>query len=100
MGLPVIITVEFPSLPFPLPHSQAMLEQAIQDIIRKQRPYYLPLQNPIKGVDNQYWLIFKHRHADKLLHNIISFLGIGEKHAAYKLLRIDPKSAKVWLLRV
>jgi len=73
-----------------------MLEQAIQDIIRKQRPYYLPLQNPIKGVDNQYWLIFKHRDADKLLHNIISFLGIGEKHAAYKLLRIDPKSAKVF----
>jgi superfamily II DNA or RNA helicase len=73
-----------------------MLEQAIQDIIRKQRPYYLPLQNPIKGVDHQYWLIFKHRDADNLLHNIISFLGIGEKYAAYKLLRIDPKSAKVF----
>ncbi len=73
-----------------------MLEAAIQDIIRKQRPYYLLQGNPIKGVDNQYWLLFKHRDAENLLHNIITFLAISNKHAAYKLLRIDLKSAKVF----
>ncbi len=73
-----------------------MLEQAIQDIIRKQRPYYLLQGNPIKGVDNQYWLVFKHRDAENLLHNFITFLGIGDKHPPEKLLRIDPKTAKVF----
>lgn len=73
-----------------------MLEQAIQDIIRKQRPYFLLQGTPIKGVANQYWLVFKHRDADNFLHNIVSFLGIGRKNATHKLLRIDPKSAKVF----
>lgn len=73
-----------------------MLEAAIQDIIRKQRPYYILQGNFIKGVDNQYWLIFKHRDAENRLHNIITFLRLGDKHAAYRLLRIDPKSAKVF----
>ncbi|GEM_PF-4655344 len=50
-----------------------MLEQAIENIIRKQRPYYLLQGNPIKGIDNQYWLVFKHRDADNLLHNFITF---------------------------
>lgn len=73
-----------------------MLDTVIQDLIRKQRPYYLLQGSPIKGADNQYWLIFKHRDADNLLHNVVTFLGIGDKHATYKLLRIDPKSAKVF----
>lgn len=73
-----------------------MLENFIQDLIRKQRPYYLPQGSPIKGVENQYWLIFKHRDADNLLHNVVKFLGIGNKQATHKLLRIDPKSAKVF----
>lgn len=73
-----------------------MLEAAIQDIIRKQRPYYLLEGNFIKGVDNQYWLIFKHRDAENRLHKVITFLGLGDKHVAYRLLRIDPKSAKVF----
>lgn len=73
-----------------------MLENVIQELIRKQRPYYLPQGSSIKGVDNQYWLIFKHRDTDNLLHNIVTFLGIGGKHATHKLLRIDPKSAKVF----
>ncbi|PSB65367.1 helicase [Chroococcidiopsis cubana CCALA 043] len=73
-----------------------MLENVIQDLIRKQRPYYLPQGNPIKGIDNQHWLVFKHRDADTLLRNIVTFLGIGGKHATHKLLRIDPKRAKVF----
>ncbi|BDA71708.1 hypothetical protein CAL7716_058740 [Calothrix sp. PCC 7716] len=73
-----------------------MLEQAIQDIIRKQRPYYLPQGSPIKGVDNQYWLVFKHCDADNLFKNIISFIGFREKHPTYRLVRIDPKTAKVF----
>lgn len=73
-----------------------MLEAVIQELIRKQRPYFLLQGTPIKGVANQYWLIFKHRDADNFLHNIVSFLGIGRKNATHKLLRIDPKSAKVY----
>ncbi|MDJ0773370.1 MAG: helicase-related protein [Mastigocoleus sp. MO_167.B18] len=73
-----------------------MLEQAIEDIVCKQRPYYLLQGNPIKGVDNQYWLIFKHRDADNLLHNFITFLGIGDRHAPEKLLRLDPKNANIF----
>ncbi|MHC5730737.1 MAG: helicase-related protein, partial [Nostoc sp.] len=63
---------------------------------RKQRPYYLLEGNFIKGIDNQYWLIFKHRDAENRLHKVITFLGLGDKHVAYRLLRIDPKSAKVF----
>lgn len=73
-----------------------MLDTVVQDLIRKQRPYYLLQGGPIKGVDNQYWLIFKHRDADNLLHNIVTFLGIGGKQVTDRLLRIDPKSAKVF----
>ena len=73
-----------------------MLENVIQDLIRKQRPYYLLQGNPIKGVNNQYWLIFQHRDADNLLHNIVSFLGIFEKHSIYKLIRIDLNTAHVF----
>ncbi|ODH03087.1 helicase [Nostoc sp. KVJ20] len=73
-----------------------MLENFIQDLIRKQRPYYLFQGNPIKGIDNQYWLVFKHRDADKLLKTVVKFLGIGGKQATYKILRIDPKSARVF----
>ncbi len=73
-----------------------MLEAVIQELIRKQRPYFLLQGSPIKGVDNQYWLVFKHRDADNLLRNIVSFLSIGGKNATHKLLRIDPKSAKVF----
>ena len=73
-----------------------MLDTVISDLIRKQRPYYLLQDAPIKGIDNQYWLIFKHRDADNLLHNIVTFLGIGGKQATDRLLRIDPKSAKIF----
>ena len=73
-----------------------MLENVIQDLIRRQRPYYLPQGNSIKGIDNQHWLVFKHRDADNLLLNIVTFLGVGGKHATHKLLRIDPKRAKVF----
>ena len=73
-----------------------MLEAVLQNIIRKQRPYYLPQGNSVKSVDNQYWLIFKHRDADNLLHNIITFFSIGEKHVPYKFLRVEPKTAKVY----
>ncbi len=73
-----------------------MLENFIQELIRKQRPYYLLQGSPIKGVENQYWLTFKHYDADNLLQNVVKFLGVGGEQATYKLLRIDPKSAKVF----
>ncbi len=73
-----------------------MLEIILKDIIRKQRPYYLLQGNYIKGINNQYWLVFQHRDADNLLHNIVSFLGIFEKHSIYKLIRIDLNTAHVF----
>ncbi len=73
-----------------------MLENFIQDLVRKQRPYYLLEGSAIKGVDNQYWLVFKHRDADNLLHNVVKFLGIGNQQATYKLLRIDPRTGKLF----
>jgi hypothetical protein len=72
-----------------------MLETVISDLIRKQRPYYLPQENPIKGVDNQYWLVFQHRDADNLLKNIVSFLGF-QTHSTYKLIRIDLNTAHIF----
>jgi len=73
-----------------------MLETTLQELIRKQRPYYQLQGTPIKGVNDQYWLTFKHRDADSFLKTVVSFLGIGTKSATYKLLRIDPRSAKVY----
>lgn len=73
-----------------------MLDNFIPELIRKQRPYYLPQGNPIKGINDQYWLVFQHRDADNPLHNVIKFLGMGNQNATHKLLRIDPKTAKVF----
>lgn len=76
-----------------------MLETVITELTRKQRPYYILQGSPIKGIDNQYWLLFKHRDADNFLQNIVSLigvgLGLGNKHT-YKLLRIDPQAAKIY----
>jgi hypothetical protein len=46
-----------------------MLEAIIQDLIRNERPYYSPQGNPIKGLDNQYWLVFKQRFITIFLKN-------------------------------
>jgi hypothetical protein len=73
-----------------------MLDNLIQEITRRQRPYYLPQGNPIKGLDNQLWLIFQHRDSDNLFKNVVTFFGIGKKDASHRLLRIDLNSAKVY----
>lgn len=76
-----------------------MLETVIQDLIRQQRPYYLPQGNPIKGVGGQYWLTFRHRDADKggnFLKNIVSLLGFKDKAVPHKVIRIDPSTAKIY----
>ncbi|NLQ06173.1 helicase-related protein [Cylindrospermopsis raciborskii] len=73
-----------------------MIENYIQQLIRKQRPYYLIQGTPIKGVNNQYWVVFKHRDSDNLLHKVITFLGSGKKQATHKLFRIDPKTGEVF----
>ncbi|GFE72124.1 helicase-related protein [Chroococcus sp. FPU101] len=72
-----------------------MIETVIAKYIQQQRPYY-NLTEKVKGIENQYWLIFKHRDADNLLHNIISFIGFGNKQSTYKLLRIDINEAIVY----
>ncbi|WP_289501190.1 hypothetical protein [Gloeocapsopsis sp. IPPAS B-1203] len=54
------------------------------------------MNTSIKGIDNQHWLVFKHRNSDNLLLNIVTFFGIVGEHATHKLLRIDPKTAKIY----
>jgi hypothetical protein len=76
-----------------------MLEAVIQDLIRQQRPYYLPQGSSVKGVGGQYWLVFRHRDADKggnFLKNIVSLLGFKDKAVPHKVLRIDPNTAKIY----
>ena len=73
-----------------------IFNSVIQSLTKKQRPYYNIQGHPIKGVNNQYWLIFKHRDADNLFKNIISFLGISNKPTTYKLIRLDPTRAYVF----
>jgi hypothetical protein len=77
------------------------MDAVIQDLIRRQRPYYLPQGNPIKGVDKQYWLIFRHRDLDKpdsLFTGLASMLGFKDKSKppSHRILRIDLDSAKVY----
>ena len=76
-----------------------MLEAIIQDLIRQQRPYYLPQGNLVKGVDRQHWLVFRHRDADKgggFLKNIVSLLSFKDKAVPHKIVRIDPSSARIY----
>ena len=77
------------------------MEAVIQDLIRKQRPYYLPQDNPIKGIDGQYWCIFKHKDADKgpsLIKSIASVLGFKKgKQPLHKVIRLDFIQAKVYI---
>ncbi|MGQ9871961.1 hypothetical protein [Leptodesmis sp.] len=80
-----------------------MIETVIQDLIRQQRPYYLPQGIPIKGVGGQYWLVFRYRDADKMLggggnflKNIVSLLGFKDKAVPHKVIRIDPSAAKIY----
>lgn len=77
------------------------MDTVIQDLIRQQRPYYLPQGNPIKGVNKQYWLIFHHRDLDKpniLLTGLAYMLGFKEKNkpSSHRILRIDLDTAKVY----
>jgi Helicase conserved C-terminal domain len=71
-----------------------MLDTVIADLIRKQRPYFLLQGTPIKGINHQYWLVFK--RPESLLRNIVTFIGLGNKNATYKLLRVDPQNAKIF----
>lgn len=76
-----------------------MLEAVIQDLIRQQRPYYLPQGSSVKGVGGQYWLVFRHRDADKggnFLKSIVSLLGFKDKAVPHKVFRIDPNTAKIY----
>jgi hypothetical protein len=73
-----------------------MVDQVIAKIIKQQRPYYFLQGNTIKGIDTQYWLIFKHRDADNFLNNIVSFLGLVGNHHNYKLIRIDLNTAHLF----
>jgi superfamily II DNA or RNA helicase len=76
-----------------------MLEAVIQDLIRQQRPYYLPQGSSVKGVAGQHWLVFRHRDADKggnFLTSIVSLLGFKDKAVPHKILRIDPNTAKIY----
>jgi superfamily II DNA or RNA helicase len=74
-----------------------MLATVFDNHIRRQRPYYLLVSNPIKGVDGCYWLVFAHRdngndgsfqHLFKRLFNVTQ--------TTHKLLCLDLQSAEVY----
>jgi hypothetical protein len=73
-----------------------MLETVFTNQIRSQRPYYIPVGNPIKGVGERYWLIFEHRDSgdSKSFQQIFTRLFKG-KQASHKLLCIDPQTAEI-----
>jgi hypothetical protein len=73
-----------------------MLETVFTNQIRSQRPYYIPVGNPIKGVGDRYWLIFEHRDSSdsKSFQQIFTRLFKG-KQASHKLLCIDPQTAEI-----
>ena len=68
-----------------------MLDQVINEIKRRQLPYYQPEGDTIKGVDNQYWLIFKHRDAGNKFKDFFSLclFDLGEKSKTHKLIHIN-----------
>jgi superfamily II DNA or RNA helicase len=73
-----------------------MLETVFTNQIRSQRPYYIPVGNPIKGVGDRYWLIFEHRDSgdSKSFQQIFTRLFKG-KQASHKLLCIDTQTAEI-----
>ena len=73
-----------------------MLETVFNNQIRSQRPYYLPVGNPIKGVGDRYWLIFEHRDNgdNKPFQQIFTRL-FNSKQASHKLLCIDSQTAEI-----
>lgn len=71
-----------------------MLESVIQELINKQRPYYLPQCEAIRGVKNQYWLVFKHRDGDNFFKNVIGFFTKNDP--LYKLIRVDLNTAHIF----
>ncbi|MDX2272080.1 MAG: DUF4926 domain-containing protein [Cyanobacteriota bacterium] len=72
------------------------LKLVLQELIRRQRPYYLPEGSPIRGLDNQHWILFnKHRDADSLFKRLANFLRFGDKQSQYKFLRIDFQTATI-----
>jgi hypothetical protein len=73
-----------------------VIETTLQDLIRSQRPYYLPQGSLIKGLNNRYWLVFQHRDAQNLVQNIISLLGFKGKQASHRILRVDLDTAKIF----
>lgn len=76
-----------------------MLTQVLDDLIRKQKPYYAPIEPPIKGLNNQYWIVFKYKRyseADNLINTIASFLRLRDKPSSHKILRIDLNTADVY----
>ncbi|AIE76085.1 helicase-related protein [Synechocystis sp. PCC 6714] len=75
-----------------------MLDQVINEIKRRQLPYYNLEGDAIKGVDNQYWLVFKHRDAGNKFKEFFSLrlFGIGEKPKTHKLIRINLNDASVY----
>jgi len=72
-----------------------MIATILDQLIKRQLPYYLIDGTPIKGIDNQYWLVFKHRDGDKSQESVITLLSSDQNQDTYKLLRIDLLSAEV-----
>lgn len=71
-----------------------MLQTVLENLARNQRPYYFLQDNKvIKGLNNQYWAVFKHRDSDNLIRNIFNFFSLIESQPPYKIFRIDLNTA-------
>ena len=74
---------------------EPVLNSVFEKIIHKLQPYYY-LKERIKGIDNQYWLLFEHQDAGNLLHDIVTDLSVVESHSTYKVIRVDLNIAHVF----
>lgn len=77
------------------------IESTVEALLREQRPYYFPVGNVMRGINDQYWLVVKHRDADKsgnILSNLAGIFGFKEKQASvsHKVFRVDLRNAKVY----
>jgi hypothetical protein len=76
------------------------LKIIVHELISQQLPYYTPQGSIIKGVNNQYWLIFRHRDAiilDKSLTVATPLTEFKRQYASHRLLRIDPDEANIYI---
>ncbi len=74
-----------------------MLEQVLQKLIAKQRPYYQLQGKPIQGAQNQFWLLFENIAQDNDLSALLlQRLSASKTAASHKVIRIDTRTGEIF----